>query len=662
MSWEQLWLNYQKKEDYPDKEYFALLYQMEDGRLISNAVKEIVRAAQEMFSVSVLVKDTIAKPAGIILKINDDEELGEEGYDIYKEGNKIWLTANHQKGLLYGAFHIIRQAVQGKRIAAIKRRNIPVNRYRMLNHWDDFNGDIERGYSGKSFFFKNNDILVNERTVDYARLMASIGINQVAINNVNVKEKATELITEKYFPKLKEIAELFEGYGIHLFISIDFAASMDIGGLDSADPLDTRVQNWWNECAENIYKNIPGFGGFLVKADSEGRPGPFTYERTHADGANMLARAVKPFGGVVVWRCFVYDCEQDWRDMEIDRAKSAYDNFLPMDSKFAENVILQIKNGPMDFQVREPVSPLFGALRRTNQMLEIQIAQEYTGQQIDLCYLVPMWKEVLDFRTGCQEHDDTVADIVSGKTFGDINCGIAAVANTGDDENWTGHDLAAANLYGFGRLAWETALSADEIAREWVAMTLGGEEEVLHKGVSILLDSWPVYEKYTAPLGIGWMVNPSHHYGPNIDGYEYDTWGTYHRADHVAIGVDRSSHGTGYALQYQQKNAMMYEKAETCPLELLLFFHRISYQHQLSSGKTLIQHIYDTHFEGVSQVEEMISRWDSLKDKLDAKVYERVKERFGRQLDNSKNWRDIINTYFYRKSMIADEKGRRIYR
>jgi len=316
----------------------------------------------------------------------------------------------------------------------------------------------------------------------------------------------------------------------------------------------------------------------------------------------------------------------------------------------------------MDFQVREPVSPLFGALRRTNQMLEIQIAQEYTGQQIDLCYLVPMWKEVLDFRTGCQEHDDTVADIVSGKTFGDINCGIAAVANTGDDENWTGHDLAAANLYGFGRLAWETALSADEIAREWVAMTLGGEEEVLHKGVSILLDSWPVYEKYTAPLGIGWMVNPSHHYGPNIDGYEYDTWGTYHRADHVAIGVDRSSHGTGYALQYQQKNAMMYEKAETCPLELLLFFHRISYQHQLSSGKTLIQHIYDTHFEGVSQVEEMISRWDSLKDKLDAKVYERVKERFGRQLDNSKNWRDIINTYFYRKSMIADEKGRRIYR
>jgi len=661
MGWEQLWLNYQRKEDYPDKEYFTSLYQMNEGYLICNAVEEIARAAQEIFSISIAVKNFIDEKPGIILKLNQNVELGEDGYSIQTEGNKLLLTARHQKGILYGVFHIIRQAQQGKRMADIKPMNIPVNRYRMLNHWDDFNGDIERGYAGRSFFFQENDILVNERTVDYARLMASIGINQVAINNVNVKDKASELITEKYFSKLKEISEIFEGYGIQLFISINFASSIDIGGMDTADPLNDRVRGWWKGCAEKIYQNIPNFGGFLVKADSEGRPGPFTYQRTHADGANMLAKAVEPFGGTIIWRCFVYDCEQDWRDVKTDRAKAAYDNFLPMDGKFADNVILQIKNGPMDFQVREPVSPLFGALKHTNQMLEVQITQEYTGQQIDLCYLIPMWKEVLDYHTGCQDAEDTVGDIISGKTFGDMKCGIAAVANTGNDENWTGHDLAAANLYGFGRLAWETSLSAEEIAYEWTAATLVQEKEVLNTTVSILMSSWPAYENYTSPLGTGWMVNPNHHYGPNVDGYEYDAWGTYHRADHRAIGVDRSAKGTGYAMQYQRPNAAVYDSIETCPLELLLFFHRIPYMYELKNGKTLIQHIYDTHFDGVEQVEEMIERWDSIKDNIDLRIYERIKARFLRQLDNSKNWRDVINTYFYRKSLIPDEKGRPIY-
>ena len=660
MSWEKLWLNYEMIEDYPDKEYFSVLYQKSEGYLICNAVEELSKAAGEMFAMFLMVKTAIGEQAGIVLQLSDDEELGDEGYDIRRDGNKILLSAYQQKGILYGVFHIIRQAQLGKRLAAIRQRNIPANKYRMLNHWDDLNGDIERGYSGKSFFFKDNHILVNERIVDYSRLMASIGINQAAINNVNVKGPASELITDKYFPKLKEISEIFEGYGIQLFLSINFAATIDIGDLETADPLDRNVQNWWRECAENIYKNIPNFGGFLVKADSEGRPGPFTYGRTHADGANMLARAVEPFGGTIIWRCFVYDCKQDWRDAKVDRAKAAYDNFLPMDGKFADNVILQIKNGPMDFQVREPVSPLFGALKKTNQMLEVQIAQEYTGQQIDLCYLVPMWKEVLNYHTGCPKEHDTVGDIVSGKTFGDTKCGIAAVANTGDDPNWTGHDLAAANLYGFGRLAWDTGMSAEEIAGEWTVVTFG-QKVFLNILISILMDSWPAYENYTSPLGIGWMVNPHHHYGPNVEGYEYDSWGTYHRADCQAIGVDRSSRGTGYARQYQEQNAALYENIDTCPQELLLFFHRVSYGYQLKNGKTLIQHIYDTHFQGVRQVEEMIAKWNSLKDNVDSKVYDRVEKRLLTQLNNSKNWRDVINTYFYRKTLIPDEKGRKIY-
>ena len=412
---------------------------------------------------------------------------------------------------------------------------------------------------------------------------------------------------------------------------------------------------------KELCTRLPNLGGFLVKADSEGRPGPFTYGRTHADGANMLAEAVKPYDGLIIWRCFVYNCQQDWRDRKTDRARSGYDNFKPLDGQFLDNVILQVKNGPMDFQVREPVSPLFGGMEHTNEMLEVQIAQEYTGQQRHVCYLIPMFKEILGFHTHCSENLDTVEDIVTGRTMRNHNCGMAAVANTGNDENWTGHDLAAANFYGFGRLSFDASLSAEEIAQEWIRCTFGQDEEVLEKIEKILMMSWPAYEKYTSPLGIGWMVNPNYHYGPNVDGYEYDRWGTYHRADHLGLGVDRSHNGTGYAQQYLEPNTSMYDAIETCPEELLLFFHYIPYTYELKSGKTLIQHIYDTHFEGAEDVEEMAAIWDSLKGKVPEKVFLRVQKRLGHQKNHSKEWRDQINSYFYRKSMIPDNKNRAIY-
>ncbi len=334
---------------------------------------------------------------------------------------------------------------------------------------------------------------------------------------------------------------------------------------------------------------------------------------------------------------------------------------MGLDGSFLDNVILQIKNGPMDFQVREPVHPLFGGLTKTNQMLEVQIAQEYTGQQRHLCYLLPMFQEILRFRTYVKEGDDTVRDIVSGRTFGQHNCGMAAVVNTGNDENWTGHDMAAANWYGFGRLCFEPELSAEEIAREWIRVTYGNDDQVEEILMFLLMSSWPAYESYTSPLGIGWMVTPNNHYGPSVDGYEYSRWGTYHRADHEGIGVDRSHEGTGYALLYREPNASVYDNKDKCPDELLLFFHHIPYTWKLQSGKTVIQHIYDSHFEGVEIVDEMAEQFMKLQGKLPDRAYERMVARFREQKEHAREWRDQINAYFYRKSGILDERERKIY-
>ena len=518
--------------------------------------------------------------------------------------------------------------------------------------------------------------------MDYARLIASVGINAVVINNVNVKQAASYMITDRYFEKLAELGEIFAGYGIGLYLSLNYASTIEIGGMESADPLDEDVKVWWKEKMAEVFKKIPTLKGFLVKADSEGRPGPFTYGRTQADGANMLADIAKEHGAIIIWRCFVYNCRQDWRDKKTDRARAGYDNFMPMDGDYHDNVILQIKNGPMDFQIREPISPLFGGLRKTNQMLEVQIAQEYTGQQIDLCYLIPMFKEILEFRTYCTDekdknwsdiedigndgsynagNSDTVADIISGRTFGSRYSGIAAVTNTGNDFNWTGDYLAGANLFGFGRLAFDTGLSSAEIAEEFIRMTISGDDDTVDTIKRILLPSRAIYEKYTCPLGIGWMVKPNTHYGCSVDGYEYDRWGTYHRADHLGLGVDRTDKGTGYALQYNEPNASIYNSAEKCPDELVLFFHHLPYTHVLHSGKTVIQHIYDSHFEGYEEAKQLAAKWETLKDKVDPEIFNNVSERFTRQLYNAREWCDQVNTYFHRISGIEDAKGREIY-
>ena len=656
-NWSQMWLGYhQISKDNKNWKVICNDFSKED-RVVKSAIGEFATGIKGYFEADITENDGDV----YVLEIAKDTSIANEGYSIKGEKSGITLKASDENGVIYGVFAILRKLGARVSVEDICEEAAPSNPLRMMNHWDNMDGSIERGYSGESFFFENDEMYINERTVDYARFMASVGINGIVINNVNVKGAATYLITDRFFDKVKELQDVFADYGIKLYLSINFAAPIELGGLEVCDPLDEGVIAWWQAKSKEVFEKLPGFGGYLVKADSEGRPGPFTYGRTQADGANMLADAVAPYGGIIIWRCFVYNCTQDWRDYKTDRARAGYDYFKDFDGEYHDNVILQIKNGPMDFQIREPISPLLGGLTKTNQLLEVQIAQEYTGHQIDLCYLMPMFKEVLDFRTYCSEKNDTVADIVSGRTMGNKLAGMAAVINTGNDFNWTGNDLAAANLYGFGRLAYNTELGADEIAREWVALTFDMDKASEDKLVDMLMRSRDIYEKYTSPLGIGWMVTPHVHYGPSVDGYEYSRWGTYHRADHKGIGVDRSDKGTGYAQQYYEPNASAYNDPEKCPEELLLFFHHIPYTWKLKSGQTLIQYIYDSHFEGEEGAEQLAADWNSLKDVVDPEVFARVAERFELQVANAKEWRDQVNSYFYRKSDIADEKGRKIY-
>ena len=660
-----LWLGYSKINNPGDTALLKKFYisgASESDKAAANAMKELRTGLKAMLGIE---PDIVFGSATAPVSIKCGKEMQDaEEYTVSIREDGLSINSKSGAGILYGVFDILRSIACGKDASTVYSSGKtvrPSNPLRMLNHWDNMSGDIERGYSGNSFFFENDDIVINERTEDYARLIASVGINGVVINNVNVKNAASYLITDRFFDKVAKLGEIFAGYGIRLFLSLNYASTIEIGGLDSADPLDEKVIAWWKTKMAEIFEKVPTLGGFLVKADSEGRPGPFTYGRTQADGANMLADIVKEHGGIIIWRCFVYNCQQDWRDRKTDRARAGYDSFMPMDGDYHDNVILQIKNGPMDFQIREPISPLLGGLRKTNQMLEVQIAQEYTGHQIDLCYLIPEFKEILGFRTYCSETNDTVADIISGETFGSKFSGIAAVTNTGNDFNWTGNYLAGANLFGFGRLAFDTDLSSEQIAEEFVRMTISRDDAIVKEIVSILLPSREIYERYTSPLGIGWMVQPGVHYGCSVDGYEYDRWGTYHRADHLGIGVDRSDKGTGYAMQYNEPNASVYNDPEKCPDELVLFFHHLPYTHKLHSGKTVIQHIYDTHFEGYEEAQDLAKQWSSLKGRIDGEIFENVSERFNRQLANAREWCDQVNSYFFRKSGIPDEKGRQIW-
>ncbi|MEV5894243.1 alpha-glucuronidase [Nonomuraea fuscirosea] len=593
-------------------------------------------------------------------------EIGAEGFLLARQDGVTVVLADDPAGLLYGFFEVVRQgeAVFGASRPAEAHR--PALSRRMLDHWDNIDmhpvmGQVERGYSGGSIFWR--DGVPHEdlsRVRAYARLLAATGINAVGINNVNVHATEARLLTDR-LGEVAAIAAEFRPYGIRVHLSVNFASPVALGGLDTADPLDERVREWWARTTERVYAVIPDFGGYVVKADSEGQPGPFAYGRSHADGANVLADALAPHGGVVYWRAFVYNHRQDWRDRSTDRARAAHDHFAPLDGQFRDNAILQVKHGPLDFQTREPVSPVIGAMPNTRLAVELQVTQEYTGQQRHVCYLAPMWSEVLGFRFRGP----------GGRAVADVSTsgGLVAVSNVGDDPYWTGHPLAQANLYAFGRLAWQPDLDPAEVLDEWIGLTFPAERaadaERLRGTLHELMDgSWRTYERYTAPLGVCFMVRPGHHYGPDVDGYEYTQWGTYHFADRDGIGVDRTrATGTGYTGQYPAPWSEVYESLAECPDELLLFFHHVPYGHVLHSGTTVVQHIYDTHFAGAEEAAAMRARWAELDGTktVDAALHARVSELLDEQVRSAEEWRDQVNTYFLRKSGVPDAHGRRIH-
>lgn len=597
--------------------------------------------------------------------------MGEEGFVLARADRVTTVLADAPAGLLYGLFHVVRLGESAFGAARPVQRHRPAMRRRMLDHWDNVDvhpvmGQVERGYAGGSIFWRDGGPRGDlARVRAYARLLAACGVNAVTVNNVNVHATEARLLTDR-LADVAAIADVLRPYGIRVHLSVNFASPVVLAGLPTADPLDRQVGAWWARVTRRVYETIPDFGGYVVKADSEGQPGPFGYGRSHADGANVLADALAPYGGVVHWRAFVYNHRQDWRDRSTDRARAAFDHFVPLDGQFRDNAILQVKHGPIDFQTREPVSPVIAGMPSTRVAVEFQVTQEYTGQQRHVCYLAPMWSEVLGFLPWGDE-GRTIAAVARGEAA--AGGGLVAVSNVGDDAFWTGHPLAQANLYAFGRLAWAPELEPAAILDEWIDLTFrppasaAGDSlrQTLH---SIMDRSWHTYESYTAPLGVGFMVHPGDHYGPDVDGYEYSPWGTYHFADRDGIGVDRTqASGTGFAGQYPRAWQDRYESVESCPDELLLFFHHVAYTHVLRSGSTVIQHIYDTHFAGAEQAARMRTRWAATAGTglVDPALHDRVAVLLDEQVRCAEQWRDQINTYMFRKSGVPDAHGRRIY-
>ena len=574
---------------------------------------------------------------GVKVDLERQNALG-ESFRLETRADGSVLLSGGAAGLLYGAYRLILDRLCGETPASLS--SSPRYALRMLNCWDNADGSVERGYSGNSLFFQDGRLSWDPgRIRELARLLASCGINTLCVNNVNVHFPA-QLLLEDMLPDLAALADAFRPFGVRLMVSVDFSQPMR-SGIPTADPLDARVQAWWAECAKRVWAAVPDLAGFLVKADSEGRPGPFTYGRSHADGANMLAEAVRPYGGWIVWRCFVYNCRQDWRDVTTDRPMAAWQHYAPLDGAFADNVILQVKHGPFDFQVREPLNPMLLGMKKTQMAMELQLAQEYTGHQIDLYTMIPMWKELFE--------EMPAENIMS----------VAAVSNLGNDAVCTGHPLAAVNLYTYGLLAWDPSVDAEEAVRRWCRLTYRFAKADEDRLVSLLLSSRRTYEKYTAPLGIGWMVTPHEHYGPNPSGYEYDLWGTYHKADRDAVGIDRTEKGTGYLSQYPKWMQEKYGDPASCPDLYLLFYHRLPYGFRMRDGRTLIQRIYDDHFEGLEEARAMAEALSALPfPQADAEL---ISSRMERQLANAREWCDVVNTFFHRLSGVPDERGRTIY-
>jgi alpha-glucuronidase len=573
--------------------------------------------------------------------------LGPEGFRIRSvkiRGSRVTVIASSgEVGALYGAFHFLRLLQTRQPINRLDVTQKPRVKIRMLDHWDNLDGSIERGYAGRSLWdWKALPENVDPRLRDYARANASIGINGSLLNNVNAN---AQILTADYLRKVAAIADTFRPYGVRVYLSPRFSAPIELGGLKTADPLDPEVGTWWKQKADEIFKLIPDFGGFVVKANSEGQPGPRTYNRSHADGAEMLAAAVAPHNGIVIWRAFVYDMQPGY-----DRAGAAYENLQPFDGRFAGNVLLQVKNGPIDFQPREPFHPLFGAMPKTQLMPEFQITQEYLGFSNHLVFLPQMWREVLDSDTYAKGPGSTVTKVIDGSLYGQRLTGMAGVANTGSDRNWTGHHFAQANWYAFGRLAWNPDLDSRQIAEEWINMTFTHEVKAVQTITRIMLESHEALVDYMTPLGLHHIMWGGHHYGPA------PWWNTepradwnpvyYHRADERGVGFDRTATGSNTLSQYQRPVRDRFENLSRCPEELLLWFHHLPWEHRMKSGRTLWDELALHYQRGVDWTRSTRKRWDALAGVIDAERHAEVAKKLAIQERDAIWWRDACLLYF----------------
>jgi alpha-glucuronidase len=592
-----------------------------------------------------------------------DARLEQYSISVSQEDRKqhLLIAGNSPQAELYGAFHLLEEIGATHDIPESETQTASAA-IRWTNEWDNLDGTIERGYAGPSFFFKDGHVRQNlQRASDYARLLASVGINGCNVNNVNAD---LDLLTSEHLKEFARLAEAFRPWGVKLALSVDLTAPQTVGGLTTFDPADPNVIAWWQQKVDEIYTLIPDFGGFTVKADSEGRKGPAQYGRSPSDAANVLARALAPHNGVVLYRGFVYNNHLDWRDPKANRARAGVDNFAHFDGQFDSNVIIQIKEGPIDFQAREPVSPLFGALRHTNMAIEVQTAQEYTGQQRHMVWLPSMWKWVLDTDLQVDNRHTPVKDIVEGRTFplpdGKPRLGgFISVTNAGMEPNWLHHPMAMANLYGFGKLAWNPDETLSSIIDTWTRLTWGNDSQVDDVIDTLQLHSWQVYEGYTGPNGMGTLTNIlGYHFGPGIESAERNGWGQWFRGEKDGIGMDRTAAGSGFAQQYPPSLAAKFESLKSCPDDLLLFFHHVPYDYELHSGKTLIQSIYDMHYLSAREAGEYVPRWMTLKGLVDTDRYQEVLRLFMYQAGHALVWRDAINDWFYWRSQIPDVKGR----
>lgn len=655
----RLWLRYDLltnealKTNY--QELFSGIISAEKGLVAKTAIKELQDGLETMLGMEIPVIPTTVsggktivtgtlnsralKSAFTALKLG---ELRPEGYAIFTYGDNFYLIGADDRGLLYGSFEFLRLVRNGKMNTGVKIVENPKVKVRILNHWDNLDRTIERGYAGFSIFnWHELPDYLDVRYTDYARANASIGINGAVVTNVNANAL---IFRSDYIEKFKALADVFRPYGVKLYLTARFSAPIELGGLKTADPLDPTVAAWWKKTVDEIYQKIPDFGGFLVKANSEGQPGPQQYNRNHADGANMLADAVAPHGGIVMWRAFVYSNEEP-----VDRAKQAYNEFVPLDGKFRKNVLVQVKNGPIDFQPREPIHPLFGAMPKTPVMMEFQITKEYLGQGTHLVGLSKMYEEVLKTDTYAKGQGSLVAKVIDGSLDGQGLTGMAGVANIGNSRNWTGNLFGQADWYAFGRLAWDPYLSSDTIFREWAELTF--DDEIVRKtAVRLLTDSHEYCVQYMTPLGLHHIMAANHHYGPGpwVSKMPRADWTSvyYHKADSLGIGFDRTKTGTNALEQYAPGFARGLENPTQTDMKFLLWFHHVPWNSRLNTGRTLWDELCEQYQHGVSGVSSMLQDWSKLETVVDEGRFKQVKMHLIIQEKEAMWWRDACLSYF----------------